>query len=208
MLGKIEGKRRKGWQRIRWLDSITDSVDTNLSKLWETVGDRGAWPPTVREFAKGRTLLRDWATTTTTVLYFHCEEPPSAYWCSIPGSYSASCQDVPVAARRMDWGLWPRPGLSEHTFSWPSKEVMAKQRTQVRTSGPIRPIPESLTEWPERRHSLLCSAGLRAVNSFQEPLKEILPNTGGYGAEGRKESPHDVTRSLDQVIPETGWVLF
>ena len=42
MLGKIEGKRRKGWQRIRWLDSITGSVDLNLGKLRETVEDRGA----------------------------------------------------------------------------------------------------------------------------------------------------------------------
>ena len=42
-LGKIEGKRRKGWQRKRWLDSIIDSVDMNLSKLQEIVEDRGAW---------------------------------------------------------------------------------------------------------------------------------------------------------------------
>ena len=43
MLGKIEGKRRKGQQRMRWLDSITDSTDMNLSKLWEIVRYRGAW---------------------------------------------------------------------------------------------------------------------------------------------------------------------
>ena len=42
MLGKIEGKRRKGWQRMRWLDSVTDSMDMNLSKLQEIVEDRGA----------------------------------------------------------------------------------------------------------------------------------------------------------------------
>ena len=42
MLGKIEGKRRKGWQRVRWLDSLTDSMDMNLSKLYEIVEDRGA----------------------------------------------------------------------------------------------------------------------------------------------------------------------
>ena len=43
MLGKIEGNRRKGWQRIRWLDNITDSMYRNPSKLWEIVKDRGTW---------------------------------------------------------------------------------------------------------------------------------------------------------------------
>jgi len=43
MMGKIEGKRRGGWQRMRWLDSINDSVDMNLSKFWETVEDREVW---------------------------------------------------------------------------------------------------------------------------------------------------------------------
>ena len=47
MLGMIEGKRRRRQQRIRWLDSITDSLDMNLSKLWEIVKDREAWPASV-----------------------------------------------------------------------------------------------------------------------------------------------------------------
>ena len=59
MLGKIEGKRRSGWQRMRWLDSITDAIDMNLSKLWEIVEDRGAWGAAVYGVTKGWTQLSD-----------------------------------------------------------------------------------------------------------------------------------------------------
>ena len=66
MLGKIEDKRRRGWQRLRWLDSITGSMDVNLSQLIWTAEDRGAWRATVHGVSKSRTWLRDWTITTTT----------------------------------------------------------------------------------------------------------------------------------------------
>ena len=103
MLEKIEGRRRR-WQRMRWLNSITNSTDRNLSKLWETVEDRGTWRAAVHGVKNSRTRLSDRTTT-------------KEAWDSTEGSVCEVC--APAKALRSFLTLWDpahcgTPGSSVH----------------------------------------------------------------------------------------------
>ena len=146
MLGNIEGKRRWGQQRMRWLDSITNSVDMNLSKLQEIVKNREAWHTTVHGVAKSWTWLGDWTTTYENLQYSTGNSTQCFAVAAAAAKSLQSCQTLCDPIDGSPPGS-PVPGiLQARTLEWVAISYSNAWKWKVKVKSLSR-VPLFVTPW-------------------------------------------------------------
>ena len=135
MLGKIEGRRRRGQQRMRWLAGITNWIVMNLSKLWELVMGREAWSATVHGVTKSQTRLNKWTTKTSIVYMCQPQSPNSSY-----NPLELLCLRSPKASQRHCLGKTLCPLFSQQGISLPKDFLRTPSPFCWNTSEFLAPV--------------------------------------------------------------------